>query len=65
MPTSGSNALFTTNAIFIALAIAVVIVRFHERRRLAAALLADDYLILLALVPCPPYPTETLLNPYH
>ena len=53
MPTSGSNALFTTNAIFIALAIAVVILRFHERRRLAAALLADDYLILLALVPCP------------
>ncbi|KAL2036929.1 hypothetical protein N7G274_010354 [Stereocaulon virgatum] len=49
MPTSGSNALFTTNAIFIALAIAIVILRFHERRRLAAALLADDYLILLAL----------------
>ena len=65
MPTSGSSALFATNAVFIALAAAAVALRFYERQRLASYLHADDYMILVALVWHPPSATETLLKMYH
>lgn len=65
MPTSGSSAVFATNAVFMALATAAVALRFYERHRLASYLHADDYLILVALVWDPPSATETLLNICH